>query len=89
VHPRNCEQTNQQTNQQTNRKTDNGKRRRHAADKHVSDKTSGDKQGGGGRAPRTVLSRELLGGARMVIIRHDEEEYRLQVTSSGKLILTK
>ena len=41
------------------------------------------------KTPRTILSRELLGSDRLVIIRHDQENYRLQVTATGKLILTK
>jgi hemin uptake protein HemP len=42
-----------------------------------------------GKAPRTISSRDLLGGDRMVIIRHEQEDYRLQITATGKLILTK
>jgi hemin uptake protein HemP len=38
---------------------------------------------------RWVSSDELLAGQRMIIIRHGREEYRLQVTGTGKLILTK
>jgi hemin uptake protein HemP len=30
-----------------------------------------------------------MGGARLLIIRHEREDYRLQVTATGKLILTK
>ena len=29
-----------------------------------------------------------MAGQRMILIRHGNEEYRLQVTGSGKLILT-
>lgn len=36
-----------------------------------------------------MSSRELLGGERVLIIRHGDEEYRLQLTGTGKLILTK
>jgi hemin uptake protein HemP len=36
-----------------------------------------------------ISSRELLGDDRLVIIRHEQEDYRLQVTAAGKLILTK
>lgn len=39
--------------------------------------------------PRSLLSRDLLGDAREVIIEHDGELYRLRCTSKGKLILTK
>jgi len=39
--------------------------------------------------PRTISSRDLLRGQRWVIIRHDQDDYRLQVTAAGKLILTK
>lgn len=38
---------------------------------------------------KTISSRDLLGGDRLVIIRHEQEDYRLQVTATGKLILTK
>ena len=41
------------------------------------------------KMPRAISSRNLLGGDRLVIIRHEREDYRLQVTSRGKLILTK
>ncbi|WP_063696332.1 hemin uptake protein HemP [Bradyrhizobium centrolobii] len=41
------------------------------------------------RSPRTVTSRELLGGERLLVIQHEEEVYRLQLTAAGKLILTK
>lgn len=39
--------------------------------------------------PRRVLSEVLLSGAREVIVEHRGEDYRLRVTSNGKLILTK
>jgi hemin uptake protein HemP len=38
---------------------------------------------------RVVTTRELLGGAHRVWIEHAAERYLLQVTRSGKLILTK
>lgn len=41
------------------------------------------------KKPRTILSRDLLGSDRLVIIRHEKQDYRLQVTATGKLILTK
>jgi hemin uptake protein HemP len=41
------------------------------------------------KTPRTISSRDLLGHDRLVIIRHEREDYRLQVTATGKLILTK
>jgi len=40
-------------------------------------------------AVRSISSEQLLAGQRMIVIRHGKEEYRLQVTGSGKLILTK
>jgi hemin uptake protein HemP len=43
----------------------------------------------GGKMPRTISSRDLLGSDRMVIIRHEQVDYRLQITATGKLILTK
>jgi hemin uptake protein HemP len=36
-----------------------------------------------------VSSRDLLSGHREVIIQHGAEQYRLRLTSSNKLILTK
>jgi hemin uptake protein HemP len=38
---------------------------------------------------RVVSTRDLLGGAHRVWIEHAAERYLLQVTRSGKLILTK
>ena len=38
---------------------------------------------------RTVTTKELLGGAHRIWIEHAAERYLLQVTRSGKLILTK
>jgi hemin uptake protein HemP len=39
--------------------------------------------------PATVSSQDLLAGQRQLIIRHGREQYRLQLTNSNKLILTK
>lgn len=39
--------------------------------------------------PRRIDIRELLGGYRELRILHGCEEYRLTLTSKGKLILTK
>lgn len=41
------------------------------------------------KAPKIITSQDLLAGDKMIIIRHDQEEYRLQLTATGKLILTK
>jgi hemin uptake protein HemP len=38
---------------------------------------------------RVVTTRELLGGSHRIWIEHAAERYLLQVTRSGKLILTK
>jgi hemin uptake protein HemP len=38
---------------------------------------------------RVVSTRDLLGGAHRIWIEHATERYLLQVTRSGKLILTK
>jgi hemin uptake protein HemP len=38
---------------------------------------------------RTVSTRELLGGGHRLWIEHAAERYLLQITRSGKLILTK
>ena len=43
-------------------------------------------------APRPlgrVSSHDLLGGRREIIIQHGQEQYRLRLTSSNKLILIK
>jgi hemin uptake protein HemP len=37
----------------------------------------------------TVSSRDLLAGRRQLIIQHGREQYRLLLTASNKLILTK
>jgi hemin uptake protein HemP len=41
------------------------------------------------KMPRTISSRDLFDGQRLVIIRHEQDDYRLQITATGKLILTK
>jgi hemin uptake protein HemP len=38
---------------------------------------------------RHITTAALLGGARELIIHHNDSEYRLRLTSNGKLILTK
>jgi hemin uptake protein HemP len=47
----------------------------------------------GGQADRAepprLHSRDLLAGAREVVIEHEGDLYRLRCTSKGKLILTK
>ena len=40
-------------------------------------------------AERVVSTKDLLGGAHRIWIEHAAERYLLQVTRSGKLILTK
>jgi hemin uptake protein HemP len=47
------------------------------------------KNNDGENEPATVSSQELMGGRRQLIIRHGREQYRLQLTNSNKLILTK
>ena len=42
----------------------------------------------GPSVPR-ILVGELLGGGREAVLVHDGAEYRLRLTSNGKLILTK
>ena len=39
--------------------------------------------------PRVISSRDIMGDDRLVVIRHEDEFYRLQRTAAGKLILTK
>jgi hemin uptake protein HemP len=38
---------------------------------------------------RVITTQELLGGAQRIWIEHAAERYLLQITRSGKLILTK
>ena len=40
-------------------------------------------------ASRAVTSNELFGSQREIIIQHEDAIYRLRITKSGKLILTK
>lgn len=42
-----------------------------------------------GSSPLVVDSVTLMGGRRELIIRHGEDTYRLRITASNKLILTK
>ena len=49
----------------------------------------GDGPGAGSGAVRRVDSTTLLGRQREVVIVHRGQEYRLRVTKSDKLILTK
>jgi hemin uptake protein HemP len=42
-----------------------------------------------GPSVRRIGSRELMGASGQLIIRHAGDDYRLRVTSKGKLILTK
>jgi len=38
---------------------------------------------------KRIAIRDLLGGRREAVLLHDGTEYRLRLTSNGKLILTK
>ncbi len=38
---------------------------------------------------RRIDVHDLMAGAREAVLLHDQEEYRLRLTSNGKLILTK
>jgi len=62
------------------------KRRSASHDRDATTKRDDDGREAG--TPR-IESRALFGDAREVIIAHEEQEYRLRRTSSGKLILTK
>lgn len=42
-----------------------------------------------GTSAKTISSAELFGNLREIVILHAGEEYRLRITSNGKLILTK
>ena len=56
--------------------------------RNASDPEPHHETAGGLPAP-AVSSRELLGGGRELVILHGSERYRLLVTKSNKLILTK
>jgi hemin uptake protein HemP len=43
----------------------------------------------GGDGRHTVRSSDLFRGGKELVIRHGSEEYRLRITRTGKLILTK
>ena len=49
---------------------------------------AGTSQGARRSVPR-VTTEVLLAGGRELVIQHRSEEYRLRLTSNGKLILTK
>jgi hemin uptake protein HemP len=38
---------------------------------------------------RQISSAELMAGERVIVIQHGTEEYRLRITASNRLILTK
>ncbi len=42
-----------------------------------------------GQPIRRIAVSDLLGGGREAVLLHDGTEYRLRLTSNGKLILTK
>lgn len=44
---------------------------------------------GGGASRPGITVEKLMGGARELVLLHAGEEYRLRITSKGKLILTK
>lgn len=49
---------------------------------NVADKTLASKN-------RVIASEDLFAGCRELVIKHAGDEYRLRLTSQGKLILTK
>jgi hemin uptake protein HemP len=53
------------------------------------DESSGSGAARLGGRPRVISSRDIMGDDRLVVIRHEDEFYRLQRTAAGKLILTK
>ena len=58
---------------------------------HIDEPTPTPTQPPAGRQTpeRVVTTKDLLGGAHRIWIEHAAERYLLQVTRSGKLILTK
>lgn len=43
----------------------------------------------GDAGPREIDLRDVMGGAREIVLVHNGEQYRLRITARGKLILTK
>jgi hemin uptake protein HemP len=58
---------------------------------HIEEPSAAPKAAAASRpaAERVVSTKELLGGAHRIWIEHAAQRYLLQVTRSGKLILTK
>lgn len=54
-----------------------------------ADETRATGESSGSSGKRRVDSEALFGGGREILIVHGKEEYRLRITSTGKLILTK
>ena len=54
----------------------------------TTNSSAGDAETRPANLPR-LRSSDLLSGAREAIIEHGQEQYRLRLTSNGKLILTK
>jgi hemin uptake protein HemP len=50
---------------------------------------SGGEEFGPARGVKRVKSSDVFGGASELIITHNDQEYRLRITSANKLILTK
>lgn len=55
----------------------------------MRERTPPGRDAGAPPAPRRIEVRELLGEGRELRLLHDGQEYRLTITSKGKLILTK
>jgi hemin uptake protein HemP len=53
---------------------------------NVKDNMANKSQAG---KPRIIISEALFAGSRELVIKHVGDDYRLRLTSQGKLILTK
>jgi hemin uptake protein HemP len=69
----------------SNRKSQKGRKR----NEPPTARRAGSRAGTGGSSPVVIDSVTLMGGRRELIIRHGADTYRLRVTASNKLILTK
>jgi hemin uptake protein HemP len=56
---------------------------------HIKESDASPRPKGPRETERVISTKELLGGAHRVWIEHATQRYLLQVTRSGKLILTK
>jgi hemin uptake protein HemP len=60
-----------------------------ASERPAPETTSTEAMRAAPQGPVRVLVSKILAGGREAILEHDGQDYRLRITSNGKLILTK